>query len=80
LIRTLKKAMEHKGFAFVEVLSPCPTQFGRRNAFRTPFAMLQALKENSISVEKAKHLNPAELQDRIIVGEFVNQGNKGSSI
>ncbi len=79
LIRTLKKAMEHKGFGFVEVLSPCPTQFGRRNAFRTPFAMLQALKENSISVEKAKNLSPAELQGKITVGEFVNQENKGSS-
>jgi len=63
----------------VEVLSPCPTQFGRRNAFRTPFAMLQALKENSISVEKARNLSPAELQGKIPVGEFVNQEYKGSS-
>jgi len=78
LIRTLKKAIAHKGFAFVEVLSPCPTQFGRRNELRTPFAMIEALKKNSVSAEKAKNLNPAELQGKIIVGEFVNQENKGS--
>jgi len=80
LIRILKKAITHKGFAFVEVLSPCPTQFGRRNDFRTAFAMLQALKKNSVSVEKAKNSDPAELQGKITVGEFVNQENKGSSL
>jgi len=79
LIRILKKAIAHKGFSFVEVLSPCPTHFGRRNAFRTAFAMLQALKKNSVSVEKAKKSDPAELQGKIIVGEFVSQENKGGS-
>jgi 2-oxoglutarate ferredoxin oxidoreductase subunit beta len=72
LIRTLKKAIAHKGLAFVEVLSPCPTQFGRRNAFRTPYAMIKALKESCISAEKAKGLSPEELAGKVIVGEFVN--------
>jgi 2-oxoglutarate ferredoxin oxidoreductase subunit beta len=67
--------MAHQGFAFVEVLSPCPTHFGRRNAFQTAFAMIQALKKNCISVEKAKSLDPAELPGKITVGEFVNQEN-----
>ncbi len=80
LIRILKKAIEHKGFAFVEVLSPCPTQFGRRNELRTPFAMIQALKRNSVSVEKAKSLDPAELQGKITVGEFVKPESKGGPI
>ena len=31
LIASLKKAIAHRGFAFVEALSPCPTQYGRRN-------------------------------------------------
>jgi 2-oxoglutarate ferredoxin oxidoreductase subunit beta len=79
LIRTLKKAIVHKGFGFVEVLSPCPTQFGRRNDFRTPFAMIQALKEDSISAEKARNLDPAELRGKIIVGEFVKPENRGGS-
>ncbi|MFQ5891295.1 MAG: thiamine pyrophosphate-dependent enzyme [Candidatus Methanofastidiosia archaeon] len=31
LIKTLEKALEFKGFSFVEVLSQCPTYYGSRN-------------------------------------------------
>ena len=75
LTRTLKKAITHVGFSFVEVLSPCPTQFGRRNAFRSPFAMIEALKKTCVSVEKAKGMPPEELKGRVLVGEFVNPGD-----
>jgi hypothetical protein len=34
--------------------------------------MLKALKNECISVEKARGLDPAELQGKVIVGEFVN--------
>jgi 2-oxoglutarate ferredoxin oxidoreductase subunit beta len=71
LTRTLKKAITHTGFSFVEALSPCPTQYGRRNAFRSAFDMIQGLKNTCVSVEKAKSLRPEELQGKILVGEFV---------
>jgi len=74
LTRTLKKAIAHRGFSFVEVLSPCPTQFGRRNAFRSPFAMIQALKNTCVSLERAKGLSPEELEGKVLVGEFVGPG------
>ena len=72
LIRTLKKAIAHRGFSFVDVPSPCPTQFGRRNAFRAAYDMIKALKDSCVSVEKAKGLEPAELQGKTVVGEFVD--------
>ena len=75
LTRTLKKAIAHRGFSFVEVLSPCPTQFGRRNAFRSPYAMIQALKNTCVSLEKAKGMPPEELKGKVLVGEFVNLGS-----
>lgn len=71
LTRTLKKAIVHKGFSFVEVLSPCPTHFGRRNDFRSAYDMLKGLKNSCISVEKAKGLSPEDLQGKIVVGELV---------
>jgi 2-oxoglutarate ferredoxin oxidoreductase subunit beta len=71
LTRTLKKAIVHRGLSFVEVLSPCPTHFGRRNAFRTPHEMIKALKETCIPLEKAKGMKPDELQGKTLVGEFV---------
>ena len=74
LTRTLKKAIVHKGFSFVEALSPCPTQYGRRNAFRSPFAMIEALKKSCIPAEKARGMSPEELAGKVVVGEFVNPG------
>ena len=56
----------------MEALSPCPTQYGRRNAFRSAFDMIQALKNSSVSVEKAKGMNVGELAGKVVVGEFVN--------
>jgi 2-oxoglutarate ferredoxin oxidoreductase subunit beta len=79
LTRTLKRAIVHRGFSFVDVLSPCPTQFGRRNALRSPYEMLASLKNTCISVEKAKSMNPDELKGRILVGEFMGAGEGGRS-
>jgi pyruvate/2-oxoacid:ferredoxin oxidoreductase beta subunit len=69
--RTLKNAITHKGFSFVEVLSPGPTQYGRRNAFRSAFEMIQGLKNTCVSVEKAKGMSAEELAGKVVVGEFV---------
>ena len=76
LVRTLKKAIAHRGFSFVEVLSPCPTQFGRRNALPSPYEMIQALKSSCVSIDKAKTLPPGEAEGKIVVGEFVNVESK----
>jgi len=71
LIRALKRALEHRGFAFVEVLSPCPTHYGRRNDLTDAVAMLRDLKERCVSLSRAAKMSPGELRGRIIVGEFV---------
>jgi 2-oxoglutarate ferredoxin oxidoreductase subunit beta len=72
LTRTLKRAILHRGFSFIDVLSPCPTQFGRRNAFRSPYAMIETLKNTCVSLEKAKGMSAEDLKGKILVGEFVN--------
>jgi len=70
LIRTIKKALAHKGFAFIDALSTCPVQFGRRNDLRTPAEMLMDLRKKSVSVEKASTLPKEELPGKFIIGEF----------
>jgi 2-oxoglutarate ferredoxin oxidoreductase subunit beta len=79
LTRTLKKAIVHHGFSFVDVLSPCPTQFGRRNALRSAHEMLSALKNTCVSFEKAKTMSPEEVKGKILVGEFVSREEGGRS-
>lgn len=43
----LKSALEYgnQGFAFVEIISQCPVQYGRRNNFKSPAEMLQWQKK-----------------------------------
>jgi len=71
LIRSLKKALRHVGFSFIEVLSPCPTQYGRRNQPEKPEEMIQDLIRRCILEEEAKGLSEEEQAEKIITGEFL---------
>ncbi|UCE34146.1 MAG: 2-oxoacid:ferredoxin oxidoreductase subunit beta [Deltaproteobacteria bacterium] len=74
LVNAVKKALIVNGFAFIEVLSPCPTQFGRRNQYESAAEMLKMLSERCISKEEAQQLSRGELRERIITGEFGDDG------
>jgi 2-oxoglutarate/2-oxoacid ferredoxin oxidoreductase subunit beta len=71
LIRSIKKAIQHVGFSSIEVLSPCPTQYGRRNRIDRPDDMIRDLIRRCILEEETKGLTEEELAERIITGEFV---------
>jgi len=75
LISSIKKALQTEGFSFIEVLSPCPTQYGRRNRLDSPTDMIKSLMDRCITKEEVKGLLPEELEAKIITGEFSNGGN-----
>lgn len=52
LERALVKAMEHKGFSFVEVFSNCHVNLGRKNKMATAMANLEWI--DSITIAKTK--------------------------
>lgn len=58
IIGTVKKALEHPGFAFVDVMCQCPTHAGR-NFFGSPepAVMLNALRENAVAGKGAPLAN-----------------------
>jgi len=72
LTDSIKEAIAKKGFSFVEVLSPCPVNYGRRNKEK-PFDTLKIYRENTIIKNEA---NPADVDinyhDNIVLGNFVN--------
>ena len=72
VIAAVERSVRTEGFSFVEVLSPCPTQFGRRNRLDTPAQMLEILMKHCITLEQARQMAPAELSDKIITGEFAH--------
>lgn len=72
LTDSVKKSLPKRGFKFIEVISPCPEIFGRRNKLGDAVDLMRTFKE--ISEVKPNH-NPSEAEisaKRIVVGEFVD--------
>jgi 2-oxoglutarate ferredoxin oxidoreductase subunit beta len=73
LKEALKKAITTKGFAFVEVASPCPTAFGRRAGFKDVAEMFRWFRDNSVPLEETEKMTGEELASKIVVGEYVDR-------
>lgn len=64
----IKKAIEHKGFSVVEVLSQCPTHYGRKNKEGDAVSMLEIHKNNTAKIgSKALEENPSLIPRGIFV-------------
>jgi 2-oxoglutarate ferredoxin oxidoreductase subunit beta len=60
----------HEGFSVVEILSQCPTYFGRKNKAGDAVDMVQHFKKNTTSIgSKAKKENPDLLERGVFVQE-----------
>ena len=74
LARSITEAFKKKGFSFIEVISPCPTLYQRRNKLGDGLDAVKYYKEKS----KTKHGCPTSevgltLTGEIIVGKFVDR-------
>lgn len=74
LSRSMTEVLHKKGFSFIEVLSPCPTLYQRRNKMGDGLDTMKYYKEAS----KTKHGAPTgevplSKQGEIIVGKFVER-------
>jgi len=77
LKNSIKKAIIHKGFSFIEVVSQCPVQYGKVvNMRNDPVSMLMNYKENSVNIRNAKNMSEDELKGKFIVGELVEKDKK----
>ena len=73
LTATIKKAIQKKGFSFIEVITQCPVQYGRKTGSGSAVQMMREYKEKSISPKEASKLSEEKLQGRIVVGELVDK-------
>lgn len=69
----IEYALTHDGFNFVEVMTQCPTYYGRRNKMGGPVEMLNAFKANTILNTAAAKLPPEQVAGKILIGEFVKK-------
>ena len=74
LRRSMVEAMAHSGFAFVEIISPCPVYYGRRNRLGEAIDELRYYKEN-IVVDNFARLEQLAipLGGNVTVGKFVDE-------
>ncbi|MFQ5711947.1 MAG: thiamine pyrophosphate-dependent enzyme [Candidatus Geothermarchaeales archaeon] len=69
---SIKKALQRRGFTFIDVISACPPQYGRRNRMREAMDMMKWMREKSV-VQHFTDPSRAEVgPERIVVGEFVD--------
>jgi 2-oxoglutarate ferredoxin oxidoreductase subunit beta len=77
----IRQAILHEGFSVVEILSQCPTYFGRKNKQGDAVDMVQYFKKNTTSIgSKAKQENPDLIERGIFVQnempEYCNEYEK----
>lgn len=68
--KIIQQAYKHKGFSVVEILSQCPTYFGRKNKLGGAVQMLEWFRDNTAPLGSKKL---AENPDRIPRGVFADQ-------
>ena len=73
MVDSIKNSSKNPGFSFVEVVSQCPTYYGRKNKLRTQTAMAVTMKINTFFKEDAEGMSDDELIGKIVTGEFANK-------
>lgn len=64
----IRKGIQHPGFAFIEAVCPCPTEYGRRQGVKSAVKMLEDEKNRSVSKLKASKMSPEELNGKMVTG------------
>lgn len=74
--KAIRRMMEIEGFAFLEILSPCPPTYGELNGYPEALDMMKHFRENSV-VDESADLSLIEVstraEDKITVGNFIDR-------
>ena len=73
LDKLIEAAVLKRGFSVVEIISNCHIQFGRRNEMGNPVTMMEWMRDNAVTVEKAKKMIPEELEDKFTIGILADE-------
>jgi 2-oxoglutarate ferredoxin oxidoreductase subunit beta len=70
LAESIATAITCKGMGFVEALSPCPTQFGRRNGLPDAPGLFDHVDGLCVDRQQAEQMTTGELRGRFVIGEW----------
>lgn len=72
--QSIEEALLRKGFSFIEIISPCPTLYLRRNRLGDGVDQLQNYQDNSILKHGCDTRETAiDYQGKIVIGKFVEK-------
>jgi 2-oxoglutarate ferredoxin oxidoreductase subunit beta len=72
MVKLLKEAITHKGFSVVEIMSQCPTYFGRKNKLGSAVDMMEFFKTHTTTIgSDAKKKNPKLIERGVFVQKEV---------
>jgi 2-oxoglutarate ferredoxin oxidoreductase subunit beta len=70
MISIVLKAIEHQGFSMVEIITQCPTYYGRKNKLGNAVDMMKHFKEGTVPIGSKKKAKYPQLIER---GIFVEE-------
>lgn len=74
IARSMKEALQKKGFSFIEIIAPCPTLYLRRNRLGDGLAEMKYYKEKSVVKNGADTKTVGiTFKGEIIVGKFIER-------
>ena len=68
LDKLITAALSKKGFSVVEILSPCPTAYGRRNKLANPVDLMNWLKDNVVQKDRLDKMAEDERKGKVASG------------
>jgi 2-oxoglutarate ferredoxin oxidoreductase subunit beta len=76
LKKAMKEMFDKKGFSFIEIISQCPTSYGRKVGQKEGIDQLKHFKENSIDIKNVNKYQESELEDKIVIGKLVDRNRR----
>lgn len=74
LTRSIRDALKKRGFRFIEIISPCPTLYQRRNRLGDGLDAMKFYQENSVKKNGADTRDlRIDFQTEITVGTFIDR-------
>ena len=75
LDKLMKEAIAKKGFSFLEVVSPCPTQFGKNNKIQGGVKLMEYIKEKGVTKSQYEKMSLEEREGYIVLGKIIERNN-----
>lgn len=73
LEKLIDKAIGKNGFSLVEIMSPCPTAYGKINKKGSSKDLILNQKDQAVKIERVKDMTQEELSGKTIIGTIVDR-------